>query len=81
MVECGIDRAGGDEHYAGNGAPTYTLQECVEICAGRPSCVNVNWHEGSPGNCYVKKDLNEALLDRPWYVTITKSNPQAMIIG
>ena len=77
MIECGIDRAGGDEHYAGNGSPTDTLQDCAIVCAGRPSCVNVNWHEGSPGNCYVKSDLNPPLFDRPWYVKQLKVIPKS----
>lgn len=73
-IECGIDRAGGDEQWPGNGAPTYTLQDCINVCIGRPGCINVNWHEGSPGNCYVKVDLNPPLFDRPWYVTSQRMN-------
>lgn len=45
LVECFLDRAGGD----GGFALTYSLDACMNICGFSTGCVAVAWAYGSPG--------------------------------
>jgi hypothetical protein len=55
MVECGVDRWGGDLP-APNGQSTSSLDNCVASCIATTGCISVQWADGSA--CYLKGTLN-----------------------
>ncbi|OCK73498.1 hypothetical protein K432DRAFT_447803 [Lepidopterella palustris CBS 459.81] len=62
LIECGIDRPGGDMYPT----PAYTngLEYCLQVCAQIPGCIDVAWHIGYPsGTCWFKNQTMGAKVD------------------
>jgi len=51
VIECGIDRAGGDMPGV---VYTNDLATCMAQCDSTQGCSTVSWVQGSPGPCYLK---------------------------
>jgi len=55
VVECGLDRPGGDL----STEQTPSLESCIELCVNTTACVDVSWVYGQPdGSCYMKSQQN-----------------------
>ncbi|KAH7051012.1 hypothetical protein B0J12DRAFT_752378 [Macrophomina phaseolina] len=58
IIECGIDRYGGDfggAHWPG------AFDSCIAICASTPKCVDITWKNGA---CYLKNTLEDKVYDK-----------------